>query len=352
MTDRIQIRTSVGSYTVEFDNKTPIILESQQDRFFIVDQVFIDRLDLPNSQVFWISADEEHKSLQTIEQACLKLKSYGLSREGTICAIGGGVTQDIATLTAALYMRGVPYEYFPTTVLGMVDSCIGGKSSINVGTVKNLIGNIYPPTRIRIDSRFANSLSVTAISSGLAEALKIAFCSGRDSFIEMFDLISEFQLEDLEEVSWRSLRSKKWFIETDEFDQAERLQLNFGHTFGHAIETATRFAVPHGIAVAIGMMCAVRIAQHIGVYKMSEDALFNVSRSLISSSRHQTSLDQFDEKIFRSAFRSDKKHSPHEFCLVLPIDSEGVRLFKVPRSTENEQMIFEKVSEVIHEVCR
>ena len=159
-------------------------------------------------------------------------------------------------------MRGIKWNYIPTTFLGMTDSCLGGKSSINVSKYKNLIGNFHPPYQIEIIPEFIKTLPKVELFAGLAESAKICFCRG-DKFFNVYLSLSNYFLkkdlhnEDICNLLYHTLKIKKWFIEKDEFDKAERKLLNYGHTWGHALETATNFSIPHGLAVAIGMMASI-----------------------------------------------------------------------------------------------
>ena len=180
--------------------------------------------------------------------------SHRLTRGGSVIALGGGIVQDLGTMAASVYMRGVRWAYAPTTLMSMADSCIGGKSSLNVSGVKNLAGNIYPPASVVVDPDFITSLEVEDVAAGLGEAVKIAFCAGPEVF-------ASFLRHYEDRAHWEPLiegvlTAKKWFIEIDEFDHAERRLLNFGHTFGHALEAATDFSVNHGVAVIMGMLAA------------------------------------------------------------------------------------------------
>ena len=140
---------------------------------FLVDAFFRDQLPLPaNVPVVWIEANEDAKALPATIDVFIALKQAGLGRGSHLMAIGGGVIQDIATFVASLYMRGIDWSYVPTTFLGMVDSCLGGKSSINVGPYKNLVGNFHPPRRIDILPVFARSLPMVEMAGGAAEAAK------------------------------------------------------------------------------------------------------------------------------------------------------------------------------------
>ncbi len=154
-----------------------------QADLLLVDRFFRDRLAFPAGlPVLWIEATKEAKALEQTLPLFVALKDAGLGRSSRLTAIGGGVVQDIATFVASLFMRGIPWDYVPTTFLGMADSCLGGKSSINVGPYKNLIGNFHPPSRIEILPSFARTLPAVELAGGAAEAAKIAFCRGAAAF--------------------------------------------------------------------------------------------------------------------------------------------------------------------------
>ncbi|WP_448629983.1 3-dehydroquinate synthase [Cellulomonas soli] len=185
------------------------------------------------------------------------MREAGVRRGDHVVAVGGGVIQDLATFVTDVYMRGLPWSYVPTTLMAMADSCIGGKSSINVGDVKNLVGGIYPPSAVVVDPDFLASLSATARAAGFSEAAKIAFCRGPETFDGYLAAYDGFE-GDPDALIDLVLRAKRWFVEIDEHDRKERRLLNFGHTFGHALEVAVDHRISHGLAVAFGVLCATR----------------------------------------------------------------------------------------------
>lgn len=351
MKDGLVIQSSAGSYSVDF-TEVGFRRNASDSEFLIADSFFLadDRFDMATT--IWIDAIEPNKSLGTVERVICELQRHGLGKTGVVLAVGGGIIQDIATLTASLYMRGVAWEYAPSTLLGMVDSCIGGKSSINSTAAKNLIGNIYPPRRILIDTCFVNSLPRREICSGLAEALKISFCGGESTFYKMLNLLAMKDMDNLTQIIHLSLTTKKWFIETDEFDKADRLQLNFGHTFGHAIEVSTEFKIPHGIAVAIGMTCASRFA---AARKQLPNHVMDLEAACIHLAKDGlkgASKIQFNEEHFLEALRSDKKHPRGSFRLVLPGEQQGTEIVLLDRTLSLEEELLDCTSTVVNEVLR
>lgn len=316
----LQIHSALADYSVVFSSLTDLSQWSPGADLLLVDAFFRDRLDLPAGMpVIWIEATEDAKALQETLPLFVALKQAGLGRSSRLAAIGGGVVQDIATFVASLFMRGISWSYVPTTFLGMADSCLGGKSSINVGPYKNLIGNFHPPSRIDILPVFARTLPAVELAGGAAEAAKIAFCRGNSAFAAYEQLAApvlngSWQEQQLTELLHATLSVKQWFIETDEFDQAERRLLNFGHTWGHALESATDFAVPHGLAVAIGMMASICYTQH----QPSSAGLWQHCLTLLRPVLKPAQLQVFNAERFLKAFQADKKHSPGHYHLIVP----------------------------------
>ena len=306
------------------------------DGFVLADQRFESIVQKAGiTKVVYVEALEDNKVLSTVESVLIAFKNLGMTRDDVLVAVGGGIIQDIATIASSLYMRGVAWSYFPTTLLGMTDSCIGGKSSINAGVVKNLVGNIYPPDEILIDVDFLTTLNQIDIHAGLAEAVKIAFCSGPEAFRTYLELVTNSSTNEYVEMLYFVLSQKKWFIEIDEFDRAERKQLNFGHTFGHALESATNHQIPHGIAVALGIRAAVSFVaskREIGAIEIQLD---DYMKALCSCGLDYNSLlETIDWDKFSSAFAGDKKHSSDSYKLITPLQKGGVEIGSFPKNAE------------------
>ena len=349
----LHIRSARAGYSVSFPSLTDLSHWQPQGDLLLVDAFFRDRLQLPiGLPVLWIEATEEAKALEQTLPLFVALKDAGLGRSSQLTAIGGGVVQDIATFLASLFMRGIPWSYVPTTLLGMADSCLGGKSSINVGPYKNLIGNFHPPNRIEILPAFARTLPAAELAGGLAEAAKIAFCRGASSYASYEQLakpllLNHWQEQELAELLHATLAVKQWFIETDEFDQAERRLLNFGHTWAHALESATNFAIPHGLAVAIGMLAAIRFSGK----SQSAAGLWNHCLALLRAVIKATQLQSFNADRFVQTFRADKKHTPGHIHLIVPTDASpdglGVEEIHLPATAASLAAVLEAMREAL-----
>ena len=308
------------------------------ERLFVIADIRFEKLlkSLGVSHAIYINAIEEQKSLVTVESVMISLKRMGMTRGDLLTVIGGGITQDVGTISASLYMRGVKWVYFPTTLLGMADSCIGGKSSINAGEAKNLIGNIYPPAEVVIDINFISTLQGLEINSGLAEAGKIAFCHGTSSFGQFLELVNGSTELVWDDLLFLVLQLKKWFIEIDEFDQKERQLLNFGHTFGHALETATDFRVPHGIAVAMGILAAGLLFDEEVEKESATTEIAKFMTGLVKSLEDKNSMfNGIDWEKYASAFKADKKHGQDCYRVIIPSKNSGVEIYELPKMQDS-----------------
>jgi len=282
----------------------------------------------------YIDAVESSKTLSTVEDVIISLQKLGARSNSKVLAIGGGIIQDIMTLVASLYMRGIAWIYVPTTLLAMADSCVGGKSSINTKTVKNLIGNIFPPETIYADTDFVLTLSDEDFSAGLAEASKICFCKGAEEFQKFLSLSSSKSPEYLAQMLPLVLNAKKWFVEIDEFDNSERKQLNFGHTFGHALEVGSSYRIPHGLAVASGVKAAMIYESKSRDLSKVEEQFMLFADSLVNGPKFNWTSDDIDWESYASALNADKKHSATEYVLLLPNAGGGVRVQRIEKSAE------------------
>ena len=319
------IKADARSYEVRVEPHaaTGFLQAESRDAIVICDEIFEERFSSLACPVVSLPALETNKTLEAAGRLVEALRSAGMTRKSKIIAVGGGIVQDVACFVASIYMRGISWIYLPTTVLSMVDSCIGGKSSINVGRFKNLVGTMHPPDLVMVDTAFAQTLSLEHRAGGLCEAAKILFARGAADFDQYLALQAHPAMAGTELASAvsLSLEAKQWFIEVDEFDQKERLTLNFGHTFGHAFESASDFAINHGAAVGLGMLCALDFAMARKLVRPDArlQRLADHTRGLLAAVPGlQDSFARIDLAAFETAFLSDKKHTPGALTLVLP----------------------------------
>ena len=331
----LQIQSHKGMYEVRFvDEVTEAlkILDKGEVFHYVIDQkvldLYSDRLSIDSAaSVLPIVADENNKSLGVFASYVTTLLENGVKRDHTLIAIGGGVIQDICCFLAATMFRGMRWCMLPTTLLAQTDSCIGSKSSINVGEWKNILGTFTPPNQIVIAAEFLKTLSDDDLRSGMGEMLKIQLIDGKAQFVELVrDREKLFTNSALQLKYLRScLKVKQRFIEEDEFDKGIRNILNYGHSFGHAIESATAFGVPHGIAVTIGMDMANFVSMKRGVLPESDFEM--IHQVLLASAGHFASTKVRTDAFMR-AISKDKKNVGGNLNLILP-DAE-CRLHRVP----------------------
>lgn len=346
MRSSFDVRSSTGSYAVAIAaGSLQATLAEAGERILIVDEFFAPSMVRAGRDPIALAADERTKSLDMMTELIATIRNRHATRDTTLIAIGGGVVQDAAAFAASVYMRGIPWIYVPTTLLGMADSCIGGKSSINVGKYKNIVGTYHPPESVVIDPAVIWSLSVEQRAAGLCEAAKICLCRGPGA-LELYLAHAPSVASNertLTAVIDISLRAKKWFIEIDEFDRAERLLLNFGHTFGHAIEAASGFKVSHGVAVGLGMTAAFHLGASLGrdygaelriaAFRAHIDALLDTVGGLSEVLGRVSIEDLMD------AFRSDKKHSHESFAVILINPAGAAECVMLPRNPETASKI-------------
>lgn len=209
-----------------------------------------------------IDADEQHKSLAQVEFICGELMGMKAHRGTTLVGIGGGITSDITGFVASVYMRGISFGFVPTTLLAMTDAAIGGKNGVNFNMQKNMVGTIQQPSFILFDTQFLETLSDEDRSNGFAEVIKYACLFDKPLFEELEQHDPIFYRDNPEAQQLLIERCVDWknqVVLSDEKEGGKRKLLNFGHTAGHPIETL--HALPHGFAVAIGMMIACNISE-------------------------------------------------------------------------------------------
>jgi len=261
---------------------------------------------------------EEYKSLDMAGKLYQQLSDAYAERATPVLALGGGVIGDLAGFVAATYQRGIPLVQVPTTLLAQVDSSIGGKVAVNHGHLKNNVGAFYQPLMVITDTNTLKTLPGKEFSNGMAEVIKSAVIRDSDFFAfieENLDNIKSLDDDALEEVVFRSAGIKAEVVEKDEKEAGLRSILNYGHTIGHGIETASDFEIAHGQAVAIGMLAAGRISHRMGILERDElDRL----QTVIDRTGLPTSLPKLNTNIIIEVMGHDKKISQGKLRFVLP----------------------------------
>lgn len=265
-----------------------------------------------------IPAGEDGKTWNTLRSVLEALTENELERDSAVIALGGGVVGDVAGLAASIFKRGLAFVNIPTSLLAQVDSSVGGKTAVNFGGVKNLVGTFHSPVLVLLDRRYLNTLPDRLFCAGLAEVLVHA-CIADPWLFEYLEIKAEAILTReqaaLETVVRRAVAVKAMLITEDPFDRGVRAHLNLGHTFGHGIEVASGFSFNHGESVALGVMCAYAVAE--GRDLVTRDDRLRV-RTLAQRLGLPVSWPGGDIRQVVHAMRHDKKVRNGRLRLVLP----------------------------------
>jgi len=262
---------------------------------------------------------ERYKNLKTVERIYRSLAQNHLDRQTTVIALGGGVAGDVAGFVAASFLRGVWFVQIPTTLLAAIDSSIGGKTGVNLPEGKNLVGAFYQPRLVITDVSVLQSLPPRELKAALFEAIKYGIIADPD----LFDLITQVVAakaplagDRLIELIARCCQIKAGVVIADEREAGRRQILNLGHTFGHALESITRYRrFKHGEAVGYGLILAARLANELGLIDTIESHRIEAG---VRSIGRLPSLEDLDAEAWLEAMRHDKKMRRERLTLILP----------------------------------
>lgn len=255
--------------------------------------------NLPNAVLFTVSDGEQYKTMETVTQVCREFAAKGFDRKSLVIALGGGVVGDAAGFVAASYMRGVTLVQMPTTLLAMVDSSVGGKVGVDIPEGKNLIGAFKQPDLVLIDPDVLQTLPEREWRNGMAEVIKHGLLAD-EGLLE-----PTLHREDRTvELVRRAVQVKVDVVEKDPFEQGIRAYLNLGHTFAHAIERVTDYAVPHGEAVGIGLLAAAKLSHRLG---LCDPALVEQVDAVLSRIGLERTTQGLEPEAIYAAMSTDKK---------------------------------------------
>ena len=284
--------------------------------------------------VLEVPAGETSKSLETYAETVRSLAGLGLTRDATLFALGGGVVGDLGGFVAGTYMRGVDLVMLPTSLLAMVDSSVGGKVGVDLPEGKNLVGAFVRPRLIVADLDWLGTLPESELSNGLAETVKMGLLAGGTFFDDLY-LVERARTGDpraLLPLVLHSIRFKARVVAQDEMEGGLRAILNYGHTVGHALEAAAGYAVPHGSAVAAGIVAAARLSHE----RFGTD-LTGLHEGLIQAAGLPISVPSVETGRVLQAMGRDKKRTgtdaagEHRFVLLEDV-GRPVRGVPVPES--------------------
>ena len=335
----IRIRSGQGDYAVDFVGSIPALageIGRLPNCVLVLDRniarLFEGELGplMASRPTHLIDATEDAKTPEGALGLLAFLQEADAVKQTAIVALGGGIIQDIATFAAHVYYRGLRLFLVPTTLLGMADSCIGAKSAINFGRFKNQLGVFHSPSQVWVCLRFLETLSDTEIRSGYGEILKLHL-TRIGGFKDLRAAVERdgWRNADLGRFISQSLQVKKAIIEEDEYERDLRRILNYGHTFGHALEAVTHHAIPHGLAVAWGIDLANFLAWRSGL--LAEADFVQVHEFIAEFLSWRLPMAITADDLIQSA-RRDKKVADGQINLILPDRVGSLRI--VPHSFE------------------
>ena len=336
---KITIVSKIRNYEVLFINdiRTHLIKENKND-IFIVDKNVNSKIKLNRKKIV-ITPSEIEKNFSKLQKIIQKMLDLKINRDTKIICVGGGVVQDICSFLSSIIFRGIDWYFYPTTIISQGDSCIGGKTSINFKGFKNLIGNFYPPSKIKIDTKILDYLENKEILSGLGEMSHYYFLSKSKYPFFFKNLIKARKNKKvLQKIIYQSLKIKKKYIEVDEFDTGQRLILNFGHTFGHAIEKTTKFKIPHGLAVAHGIQIALFFSKRFGLLKKDR---YDIMVNDIKKITNLDPLKKINLNSFIQNIEKDKKHSNKYFKFILTKGVGNMIVYQISKKKNIKKILKE-----------
>jgi 3-dehydroquinate synthase len=311
----ISISSSPYNYDVKFIDFIP---NFKNNDFLIIDKNIQKIYNISHHNMMLIDATENNKNIETVLKICEWLSNKNFNKGNILYVVGGGITQDIGAFVGSMYKRGINWIYVPTTLLSQCDSCIGGKTALNFNQMKNQLALFSAPRSVIIDTNFLQSLTQKEILSGMGEVVKFFIIAG-EPYISLLDNMS------LKERIFHSLMIKKTIVEYDEFEKNVRKSLNYGHSFGHAIESASNYTIPHGEAVILGIEII--------------NQLFGKSEQITSIVNRFTSLEKIkniNPDLVMNYLKHDKKTQLDIISLIV-IENPGITKF-VPTILDNKLM--------------
>lgn len=349
--EKIEIKSSLYGYEVEFvDDFTDKLKEFGEFCTYVIDknvyELYRDSfryIDVNN--IFLIDAVESKKNIDTILELIYFWREKAVKKNWKVICLGGGITQDITTFASNIFLRNIDWYFFPTTLLAMSDSCIGGKCGINLGEVKNQLGVFYPPKKIFICNKFLQTLSYADLVNGWGELLKFSLTEDKDFYDCLSNEDSFIPCERINEYIYRGLLVKKNVIEEDEFEGDRRRILNYGHTFGHALEAYTHNRIPHGTAVIWGIDVVNYIAFKEGI--LSEAVYLDIKALIKRAFIKLEIIIEEPRKIFE-LIKTDKKVKNNTVYLALLEKLSDLIIYPMEINEHLEQL-FKGYLEETHE---
>ncbi|MEO5970054.1 MAG: 3-dehydroquinate synthase family protein [Bdellovibrionia bacterium] len=358
--NKFNIKSVPRSYPVVFDETVDVmlainrILATNPLNLLLIDarvhELYGVALSHPESKTFKAPATEEFKTIDGMLNIVNFMSLNEMTKGEKLIVVGGGIIQDIGAFAAVVYKRGIPWVYFPTTLLSQSDSCIGGKTGLNHQSAKNQLALFSAPSEVIINPGFLKTLALPDIQSGMGEILKLHIIGGRG----FLDHYIKYQPEPgkipsaraTKELVLGALAVKKVVIERDEFELDLRRSLNYGHTFGHAVEILSNYQIPHGQAVTVGMILVNELSFRLNfLSKANRDQIRELAFKLLDPSVLDIMKSLKIEGLFQ-LLKKDKKTRGSKVNFIFLYDLGDVRFFQM----ELDEKLIGDVTLILHEI--
>ena len=302
------------------NRKIFFVSDTNVSKFYLKDICSLLKKEKFVVESFTFKAGEQSKNINTLIDMYNYALKAGVDRKFTVAALGGGVVGDVSGLFASTYMRGLGLVQIPTSLLAMVDSSIGGKTGIDLEMGKNVVGTFYQPKFVYINSNFIETLSLEHIKNGMAEVIKYAITFSAEFFNELDAILNKSVInkKDFDKIIYECCKFKAKVVEEDEKERkGVRELLNFGHTFGHALETVTKYKkYLHGEAVAIGMLFVAELSNRI---KFCDNATKQKIKDMVVGSGFNDKVNlKVNPTVLLNIMKKDKKSVSGKIRFVLP----------------------------------
>lgn len=348
--EKINIKSRLYDYSVEFTDDFSEVLKSfAETTVYVIDknvyELYQDKLsDLAGEKIFLMDAVEQKKNMDTVMGIIRFMQKLGVRKNWKAVCFGGGITQDVTTVACNLFLRNIDWYFFPTTLLSMSDSCIGGKCGINFGEYKNQIGVFYPPKKIYIDTCFIDTLTHEDYLNGWGEIIKFSLTRDKTFYEQLKKERSYFPCGNIRKYILRGLNVKKEIIEEDEFEFDLRRILNYGHTFGHALEAYSNHEIPHGKGVIWGMDVVNFIAWKEGL--IEKDYYLDIKKLIKAFFITEEIVIPKSDELFE-IIKTDKKVKGNKLNFAL-LDGESHLIVYPIEMDESLKKLFEDYLEETH----
>jgi 3-dehydroquinate synthase len=328
--------------------KTPLVLI---DRY--VKNEVLKTVDFENIPCYEVDATENNKGIDTVLKVCEFLQDNNANRGSMLYVIGGGIIQDLGAFAGAMYKRGIPWTFVPTTLLSQADSCLGGKTAVNHGKTKNVLGLFSAPRQVLIDPRFIDTLSYNDQLSGGGEIFRLLITGGVRAFEFFQQNVEEFisgSKEARRQLMISSLSVKKSIVERDEFEIDIRRSMNYGHSIGHAIEALSKYAIPHGQGVAIGILVENRIAKNRGMLSEKEYKEIYIAGKKVITDNVWNEFCRLDAFRLLPFLTNDKKAEGNNLKLATILSIGNMKFIDLPLNETGMKEVSCAMKEVIEGV--